>query len=86
MSEFDSNEDRPKPQGCEDEIKHLLRADPFRRFTIVLTSGDRYTVYDPYSLAIGESSMSSLYPPKGGTMMFGKSQIVSIEITEPADT
>ena len=78
------DEQGPPPDEFEERIKQLMRAEPFHSFEIVLSSGDRYPVTSGFSLAIGSSSMSTLYPPKGGTFSFRKEQIVGVEVPEPA--
>jgi hypothetical protein len=60
----------------------LLDAQPFVPFTVIVASGDKYPVTSPHSLAIGESSMSSIWLPKKGSAIFRKSQIVGVEIGE----
>ncbi len=37
-----------------DEIRELLRRDPFEPFRIRLTSGDHYDIADPNSVALGQ--------------------------------
>lgn len=37
-----------------DEIRELLRRDPFEPFRIKLTSGDAYNIVDPNSVALGQ--------------------------------
>ena len=86
MSDYDDEEsgDELPPDDFEERIKALMRTEPFHPFEIILSSGDRYRVTSGFSLAIGESSMSTLYPPKGGTYSFRKSEIISVEIRELA--
>jgi hypothetical protein len=36
-----------------EEIKELLRREPFEPFRILLTSGDAYNITDPNSVALG---------------------------------
>lgn len=67
----------------EDELKKALDRDPFVPFTIVLTSGDRYEVIDPFTVAIGGSTVVVL-PPKSTHVFFRKNQIVAVEVHEPA--
>ena len=83
MSEFDKEDnDAPKRESFEDQIRRLLDADPFVPFTVVVASGDKYPVTSSHSLAIGETSMSSIWLPKRGQAYFRKSQIVSVEVGE----
>jgi hypothetical protein len=44
------------------EIRELLRREPFEPFRIRLTSGDSYEIRDPNSLALGKSRMFSAFP------------------------
>lgn len=67
----------------EDELKKALEHEPFLPFTIVLTSGDRYDVTDPWAVAIGASTVV-VFPPKSTHVVFRKSQIVAVEVHEPA--
>ena len=78
------DEQSPPPDEFEERIKLLLRADPFRAFEIVLNNGDRYAISGPFSLAIGTTSMATIYPPRGGSAFFRKDQIVGVEVPEPA--
>ena len=84
MSDYNDNGDETPQDDFEEQIKRMMRASPFQPFEIILTSGDRYRVISEFSLAIGETTMSTLYPPKGGQSYFRKSQIIGIEVPEPA--
>ena len=64
-----------------DEIRGLQAADPFQPFVVVMTSGARYEVTDPYSLAAG-MSMFAIYRPKSGLNLFPLHQISSVEVLE----
>jgi len=63
----------------EDELKKALDREPFVPFTIILTSGDRYDVLDPWSVAIGASTVV-VFPPGSAHDFFRKSQIVAVEV------
>ena len=65
-----------------DEIRTLQAADPFQPFVIVMTSGARYDVIDPYSLAAG-TTMFAVFKPRAGLNLFPLHQISSIETLEP---
>jgi len=45
-----------------DEIRNLLRHDPFKPFKIKLSSGDAYDVCDPNSVALGKSRLFIAFP------------------------
>lgn len=66
----------------EDEIRRYWKRQPFLPFTIVLSSGDLFQVTDPDRLAMGESTVV-LVPPTG-IEFFRKSQIVAVQVKEPA--
>lgn len=79
-SEDENNQDGFRFEG---EIEKLLRREPFEPFEVILTSGDRYTVTGPFSLAFRGNSVV-LFPPKQAHVFFRKSQIVAVEVPEPA--
>jgi len=45
-----------------DEIRNLLRHDPFEPFRIKLSSGDVYDVRDPNSVALGKNRLFIAFP------------------------
>jgi len=49
-----------------DEIRELLRRDPFEPFCIRLTSGDAYVVRDPQSVALGQRRLFIAFPEGDG--------------------
>ncbi len=65
-----------------DELRRVKRADPFTPFVIVMSSGARYKVTDPDSVATGPG-MFCVFPPKSGLYFFPLHQISSIEVLEP---
>jgi hypothetical protein len=67
----------------EGELKKALDREPFNPVTIVLTSGGRYEISDPWQVAIGASTVIVL-PPRSPHVIFRKNQIVAVEIHEPA--
>ncbi len=81
MSEYD--DDQPREPSFEQKMQGLLREEPFVPFAVVMTSGDRYEVTNPFALAIGQTSVT-IYPPRSSSVMLRKSQIVSVEMPEPA--
>ncbi len=64
-----------------DEIRRLQAAEPFQPFVIVMSSGARYEVDDPYTLAAG-TAMFAVHKPKAGFFFFPLHQISSIEVLE----
>jgi hypothetical protein len=69
--------------GLEDELKKALDREPFVPVTVILTSGDRYEITDPWTLAIGASTVVVL-PPRSTHVSFRKNQIVAVETHETA--
>jgi hypothetical protein len=67
----------------EDELKKALDREPFVPVTVVLTSGDRYEINDPWSIAIGATTVVFL-PPRSTHVFFRKNQIVAVETHETA--
>jgi hypothetical protein len=65
----------------DDEVKHLLRSEPFTPFAVVMTSGARYVISDPYHLAFGES-VGWIVPIDSPAVFFRKSQVASVEIAK----
>jgi hypothetical protein len=45
-----------------EEIRDLLRRDPFEPFRIKLTSGDAYEVRDPYTVAVMKNRLFIAFP------------------------
>ncbi|MGB7158754.1 MAG: hypothetical protein WBD40_11845 [Tepidisphaeraceae bacterium] len=64
-----------------DELRRVRNADPFQPFEIVMTSGARYKVTNPESVASGPG-MFCVFPPKQGMHFFPLHQISSIEVIE----
>jgi hypothetical protein len=65
-----------------DKLRRVRLADPFHPFVIVMSSGERYEVTDPSSVAAGRTTFV-VYPPKSGFYFFPLHQISSIEVLEP---
>ena len=80
--EYGEPEDRSREPSFEDEIRSRLRDESFKPFELILSSGDRFEVTSPFSLAMGESSMT-VYPPRSTSVLFRKSQVVAIRVLEP---
>jgi hypothetical protein len=84
MSEGENSGDGERIDRFDERIKTLLRDEHFQPFNIVLTSGDRIPISSPWSLAIGDRRIWTAQLIKTGTFWIRKSQIVGIEIPEPA--
>jgi hypothetical protein len=65
-----------------DEIRELLRRDPFEPFYIRLTSGDAYVVRDPQSVALGERRVFIAFPDSDRQAFFAYLHIAAIETLE----
>jgi len=72
----------PGPLSLEDELRRMLRQDPFHPFVLKLTSGDRYEVNDPFQVAINEGYIFFVHPKKGSSYI-RKNQLVAIDAAEP---
>ena len=67
-----------------EEIKELLVRQPFEAFRIIVTSGERYAVGDPLTVALGQS-MLGLFPPKTDRWhLIRLNQIAALEAAERA--
>jgi hypothetical protein len=73
----------PEEIKFEKEIIKLLDREPFFPFNIVLTSGDRYSVADPHSVAFGESTVV-VFQRQTGMSFFRKNQIIAVNAPELA--
>jgi hypothetical protein len=62
-----------------DNLRELLRRDPFVPFRIVLTSGDRFDVLNPDLVAIGESQLFYCYPQSDRLAYLRLNQIAALE-------
>jgi hypothetical protein len=62
-----------------DTIRDLKNQEPFERFTIVMSSGDRYVIEDPDALAIGTQQV--FYYPRhpGAGVHLRSNQIGAVE-------
>ncbi len=45
-----------------DEIRRLLRQEPFRPFRIFVSDGAEYEIRNPQSTAVDQSTVSIVYP------------------------
>jgi hypothetical protein len=62
-----------------DTIRDLKNKDPFVRFSIVMTSGDRYLIDDPDALAIGSSQVFYYPRPPAVGVHLRANQIAVVE-------
>lgn len=67
----------------EDELRRHRDAEPFTPFGIVVTSGDRYSITDPWQMAMGGNTVVAVLP-KTGIRFFRKNQIVAVHVHETA--
>jgi hypothetical protein len=70
--------------NLEDEIKRLLRREPFVPFFVRLTSGERLEVASPYQMAIGDGNTVAIMRPRAGGIFIRQNQIVAVDTPEPA--
>ena len=81
---FGDEPEKEKPQDpirFEDELKRYLRADPWHDLEIVMSSGDRYEVTDPFQIAIGDSAII-VARGKYGIKVLRKAQVVALHVNE----
>jgi hypothetical protein len=76
------NEREPEQVGFEDELKSYLRAQPFHPIEIVMASGDRYEILDPWMVAITAGAI--FVHTRIGTQMIRKNQITAVHVHEPS--
>jgi hypothetical protein len=63
----------------EGELKQYAAADPFEPFDIILTSGDRVVVTDPWRLAFTGNTIVWA-DPNTGIGVYRKNQIVGFQV------
>jgi hypothetical protein len=68
----------------EQEVEKLLRQEPFMPFQVILTSGDRFDVTSPFSLAFRGNAVV-VFPPRQAHIFFRKNQLVGVEGKELAE-
>jgi hypothetical protein len=66
------------------EIRELLRRDPFEPFRIKLTSGDGYDIRDPDSVALGKNRVFVAFTDKYGWTAFPYLHIAALESLQEA--
>ena len=63
-----------------DDLKELLKKDPFTPFRIVLTSGSAYDVSSPYQVALGESIVNYFFPKSDRWAILRLNQFAAFEM------
>ena len=66
-----------------DQLKEMLRREPFVPFRIVTSSGDRYEVIDPASVAVAESYLFYCFPKSDRSAHIRLNQLVALEDAQP---
>jgi len=67
-----------------DEIRELLRREPFEPFRIKLTSGDAYDIRDPNSVALGRNRAFVAFPDTDRWTFFAYLHIAAVESLQAA--
>jgi len=67
-----------------DEIRGLLRREPFEPFRIKLTSGDSYDVRDPNAVALGKNRVFIPFPDADRWTFFAYLHIAAVESLQAA--
>jgi hypothetical protein len=77
------NDDR---QSFEEILRRLQHQVPFESFNIVMASGDRYRVDDPFTMVVSPADVFCSEPKNGMIVRLRKSQIVAVEqlLSKPA--
>ena len=63
-----------------ESIKELLRAEPFKPFSIILTSGDRYVIRDPELVVMQASQIFYAYPKSDRFTLLRLNQVAAIDV------
>ncbi len=61
------------------EIRELLRRDPFEPFRFHLTSGHTYEIRDPNSVALGQRRVFVAFPNSDRQVFFSYLHIAAVE-------
>jgi len=70
----------PEEETTLDTIRDLRRQEPFARFWIVMTSGQKYLIEDPDALAITSSQLHYFPRGSGVAIHMRMNQISSVEV------
>ncbi len=73
-----------KSISITDEIEKALDRQPFRPFSIVVSSGDRYEVTGRHQVAVAKQVVIIL-PPDAASIYLRSNQLVAVEIAAPGD-
>lgn len=65
-----------------ENIKALKHREPFVKFEIVMTSGDRYQIENPDILAIGKSELAYYFPKSNRVAFLRTNQVAAVEQLE----
>ena len=63
----------------EDELNARLTDEPFRRFFIIMASGDRFEIDDEKQVLVGEWTIS-IYGSRSGVIVLRKSELLGLEL------
>jgi hypothetical protein len=69
--------------GLRDELIRLLDEEPFSPFQIVMSSGDRFKVSDPHSVAVGRDVICVL-PRTGASSFLRFNQVNALRVPRRA--
>ncbi|HVS69713.1 MAG TPA: hypothetical protein VHQ47_00490 [Phycisphaerae bacterium] len=77
--------ERPN-ESFEDILRRLQHQVPFESFNIVMASGDRYRIDDPFTMVISPADVFCSEPKSGMIVRLRKNQIVAVEqlLSKPA--
>lgn len=67
-----------------DLLIEMLGRKPFQPFHLVLTSGDRYEVTNPYLIALGQTMIVYAYPRSDRLARLRLNQLAALHDTESA--
>jgi hypothetical protein len=67
-----------------DDLKNLLRQEPFVPFRVLLANGSGYDVQSPYQVAIDRTQIDYYYPRSDRKAILPQNQVAAIEVMEPA--
>lgn len=65
-------------------ITEMLRKDPFQPFWVILTSGDRLEITNPFLIALGQSEIHVLYPRSDRFAVLRWNQVAAVETMDAA--
>jgi len=61
------------------ELREFLNRDPFEPFRILLTSGDRYDIIDPISVAVGKNRAFAFFTDRDAWTFFAYLHVAAVE-------